>query len=273
MKRTNKLSKTLFAVALCAVMTTSGFAVPDTDETGTDVNTTPPTTEEDIAKESIAVDAYTALIEAWSDENGDVIYPDYYAGAYINSDKVITIMVTELSDEVKAELSAIIDIDEVVLKEATYSYNELLAAKDEIVSKMDPNSDDPFIAAIYGVGIYDDLNSVHVDLNIEDPEVAAIAEDAELLAATVKEKLTEFEGVYIDATYGGIMELDSIEDADANGAVDIETVDTDANAGIMLISDDADEAEEVSNPATGVALAMVPAAVAAAMAMVLKKRK
>ncbi|MCD7784363.1 MAG: hypothetical protein LUH18_02080 [Oscillospiraceae bacterium] len=271
MKRNHKLSKTLFAVALCAVMTTSGFAVPDTDETGTDVNTTPATTEEEIAKESIAVDAYIALIEAWSDENGDITYPDYYAGAYLNSDRVITILVTELSDEVKAELSAIIDLDEVVLKEATYSYNELLAAKDEIVEKMDPNSDDPFIAAIYGVGIYDDLNSVHVDLNIEDPEVAAIAEDAELLAATVKEKLTDFEGVYVDATYGGIMAL--VEDTDASEAVETETPDTDANAGIMLIDDDLDDAEEASNPATGVALALVPAAVAAAMAVVIKKRK
>ncbi len=262
MKRTNKLSKTLFAVALCAVMTTSGFAVTVVDENGDRVYST--------TAEGIANDTFVDLIESWSDADGNTVYPDYYAGAYFDGSELV-VLVTELTDEVKAELSSIIDLEGITIKEATYSFNELLAANDEIVSKMDPNSDDPFIAAIYGVGIDQEENVVYIDLNTEDPEVAAIAEDAELLAATVKEKLTELEGVYVDATYGGIMAL--VEDTAASEAVDTETPDTDANAGIMLISDDADEAEEVSNPATGVALAMVPAAVAAAMAVALKKRK
>ncbi|MCD8006169.1 MAG: hypothetical protein LUF29_04245 [Oscillospiraceae bacterium] len=257
MKRTSKLSKTLFAVALCAVMTTSCFAVTVVDENGDRVYST--------TAEGIANDTFVDLIESWSDADGNTIYPNYYAGAYFDGSELI-VLVTELTDEVKAELASIIDLEGITIKEATYSYNELLAANDEIVSKMNPNSDDPFIAAIYGVGIDQEQNVVHVDLNTENPEVAAIVEDAELLAAAVKEKLTEFEGVYIDATYGGIMAL--VEDA--SEAVDTETPDTDANAGIMLIDDDLDD---VSNPTTGVALALVPAAVAAAMAIVLKKRR
>ncbi|MCD8006168.1 MAG: hypothetical protein LUF29_04240 [Oscillospiraceae bacterium] len=251
MKRTSKLSKTLFAVALCAVMTTSCFAVTVVDENGDRVYST--------TAEGIANDTFVDLIESWSDADGNTIYPNYYAGAYFDGSELI-VLVTELTDEVKAELASIIDLEGITIKEATYSYNELLAANDEIVSKMNPNSDDPFIAAIYGVGIDQEQNVVHVDLNTENPEVAAIVEDAELLAAAVKEKLTEFEGVYIDATYGGIMAL--VEDA--SEAVDTETPDTDANAGIMLIDDDLDD---VSNPTTGVALALVPAAVAAAMAI------
>ncbi len=260
MKRTNKLSKTLFAVALCAVMTTSGFAVTVVDENGDRVYST--------TAEGIANDTFVDLIESWSDSDGNTVYPDYYAGAYFDGSELV-VLVTELTDEVKAELASIIDLEGITIKEATYSFNELLAANDEIVSKMNPNSDDPFIAAIYGVGIDQEQNVVYIDLNTENPEVAAIAEDAELLAATVKEKLTDFEGVYVDATYGGIMAL--TEDVDeAQDAVDTETPDTDANAGIMLIDDDLDD---VSNPATGVALALVPAAVAAAMAVVLKRRK
>ncbi|MCD7732032.1 MAG: hypothetical protein LUH56_01130 [Oscillospiraceae bacterium] len=262
MKRNHKLSKTLFAVALCAVMTTSAFAITVVDENGDRVYST------DV--EGIANDTFVDLIESWSDADGNTVYPDYYAGAYFNGSELV-VLVTELTDEVKAELSSIIDLEGITIKEATYSYNELLAANDEIVSKMNPNSEDPFIAAIYGVGIDQEENVVHVDLNTENPEVAAIAEDAELLAATVKEKLTDFEGVYVDATYGGIMAL--VEDTEASEGVDIATEDTDANAGIMLIDDLYDDAEEASNPATGVALALVPAAVAAAMAVVLKKRK
>ncbi len=262
MKRTNKLSSTLFAVALCAVMTASGFAITVVDENGDRVYST------DV--EGIANDTFADLVESWSDANGNTVYPDYYAGAYFDGSELV-VLVTELTDEVKAELASIIDLEGITIKEATYSFNELLAANDEIVSKMNPNSDDPFIAAIYGVGIDQEQNVVYIDLNTENPEVAAIAEDAELLAATVKEKLTDFEGVYVDATYGGIMAL--TEDVDeAQDAVETETPDTDANAGIMLI-DDLDDAEEASNPATGVALALVPAAVAAAMAVVLKKRK
>ncbi len=258
MKRNHNLSKTLFAVALCAVMTTSGFAVTVVDENGDRVYST--------TAEGIANDTFVDLIESWSDSDGNTVYPDYYAGAYFDGSELV-VLVTELTDEVKAELASIIDLEGITIKEATYSFNELLAANDEIVSKMNPNSDDPFIAAIYGVGIDQEQNVVYIDLNTENPEVAAIVEDAELLKATVKEKLTDFEGVYVDATYGGIMAL--TEDTDASEAVDTETPDTDANAGIMLIDDDLDD---VSNPATGVALALVPAAVAAAMAVVLKKK-
>lgn len=265
MKRNHNLSKTLFAVALCAVMTTSGFAITVVDENGDRVYST------DV--EGIANDTFVDLIESWSDADGNTVYPDYYAGAYFDGSELV-VLVTELTDEVKAGLSSIIDLEGITIKEATYSFNELLAANDEIVSKMGPNSDDPFIAAIYGVGIYQKENVVHVDLNIEDPEVAAIAEDAELLKATVKEKLTDFEGVYIDATYGGIMALTE-DTTEAQDAVETEAPDTDANAGIMLIDDDLydDEAEEASNPATGVALALVPMAVAAAAAVALKRRK
>ncbi len=263
MKRNHNLSKTLFAVALCAVMTTSGFAITVVDENGDRVYSTD--------AEGIANDTFVDLVESWSDADGNTVYPDYYAGAYFDGSELV-VLVTELTDEVKAELASIIDLEGITIKEATYSFNELLAANDEIVSKMNPNSDDPFIAAIYGVGIDQEQNVVYIDLNTENPEVAAIAEDAELLAATVKEKLTDFEGVYVDATYGGIMALTEDVD-DAQDAVDTETPDTDANAGIMLIDDDLDDTEEASNPATGVALALVPAAVAAAMAVVLGKRK
>ncbi len=278
MKRTNKLSSTLFAVALCAVMTTSGFAVTVVDENGDRVYST--------TAEGIANDTFVDLIESWSDSDGNTVYPDYYAGAYFDGSELV-VLVTELTDEVKAELASIIDLEGITIKEATYSFNELLAANDEIVSKMNPNSDDPFIAAIYGVGIDQEQNVVYIDLNTENPEVAAIAEDAELLKATVKEKLTDFEGVYVDATYGGIMELTE-DTTEAQDAVDIATEDTDANAGIMLIDEDGDDAVDTetadtddnegimlisANPFTGATLALVPAAIAAAMAVVLKKRK
>ena len=55
-------------------------------------------------------------------------YPDWYGGAYVSGEKLI-IHVTELTDEVRNELTAITGNPDLIIQEAAHSFEDLVAAQ------------------------------------------------------------------------------------------------------------------------------------------------
>ena len=97
----------------------------------------------------------------WDDELGDFLYPDTFAGAYLNQETCkLCVALTDCSDEVKAEYDKYFsDPSVITYVEAEYSYNDLLALKEEIKSTYDNYT---------SIGISQKKNVVRVGLPDEE---------------------------------------------------------------------------------------------------------
>lgn len=96
----------------------------------------------------------------------DIIYADYYAGAYLNDDKELVVLVTDDSLENRQELENITDNPDLIINKAEYSYNYLKSVESDINNYMLANyqTDDRLANAVEGVGLYDDKNCIIVYL-------------------------------------------------------------------------------------------------------------
>lgn len=124
------MKKTYLAELLTSVIVAGILAYPDVVVAENISYTLEPIAQE---LENDAVEKYNVLLSEWAynkDKIDDVYadFPDYYGGAYINDKRQLVIQVTELSDVVKAELSDIISLDNVVFEEVNYPYTMMLGS-------------------------------------------------------------------------------------------------------------------------------------------------
>lgn len=96
----------------------------------------------------------------------DVVCADYYAGAYLNNEKELVVLVTDDSLENRQELENITGNPDLIINRAEYSYNYLKSVESDINNYMLANyqSDDRLANTIEGVGLYDDKNCIIVYL-------------------------------------------------------------------------------------------------------------
>lgn len=112
--------------------------------------------------------AYTKILSCWGLEQGEVTYPDFYAGAYINEDGnlvVRTVNATPVECQYLKEISEnpalIIDTS------AEYSYQQLADAKEEIACRyvtQRGNSN-----RLYALRVLDDKNTLQIELESTTP--------------------------------------------------------------------------------------------------------
>ena len=151
-------------------------------------------------KENVANEKYNILLKEWA-INSQVIddtnanFPAFYGGAYINDYKELVIQVTELNEDILAYFSGLIDLEDVVLEEVEYSYEELIEQHDDIASKMNENSSSSLITQIAGVGISIPDNAV--SLYIVGADINAKSTD---LQSEVQNQLSTFDNIKIIAT-------------------------------------------------------------------------
>ncbi|MDL2218647.1 S1 family peptidase [Christensenellaceae bacterium OttesenSCG-928-M15] len=116
-------------------------------------------------KDTQANDKYIVLLTEWAfDKNNisdlDAKFPEFYGGCYIDENKDLIILVTDISEEIREYFSRLIDMNNVILKKVQYSYSELLNEHDKITSAVLRQSKNQFVEAIAGVGISMQQNAV-----------------------------------------------------------------------------------------------------------------
>lgn len=142
------------------------------------VNTFPTTAEVNkvIEEEQPLVDAYQEMMESFAAPDGDVVYPDAYAGAYIE-DGVLVVNVKENSAFPYMERN-----NDVVFREVPYSYNDLQELSMRIVSLDIPN--------VTSIGVSDRDNEVHIGVN-ENSYPVANSVELDSFKSDVKELVSE----------------------------------------------------------------------------------
>lgn len=120
--------------------------------------------------ENDSIEKYNALLKEWAYDEAKIDdvkadFPDYYGGAYIDDDHKLVIQVTEISDEVRKELSDIISLDNVVFEKVNYPYAVLVSEKEKLIDawQTDANIDAIDDITAIGVDVADNAVAVYVD--------------------------------------------------------------------------------------------------------------
>lgn len=120
-------------------------------------------------EQSVAYNHYQRIMELMGTQTRDgssqseIVYPNYYGGAYINDDNKLVMLVKKEFATTRAACDLMSQIDdEVVITECEYSYSELQGVVDVIEQKVEQN---PALASNIGVfGIIAKTNNVLVCL-------------------------------------------------------------------------------------------------------------
>ena len=102
-------------------------------------------------------------------------YPDYYAGAYIQEDGKLVVLLTEVSKTHSDSICSLIRSSDVIFKTASVSYNDLVSHRDDIIQTYESlknNSLENRIAddlstlldSFIGIGIEEQNNRIVVTL-------------------------------------------------------------------------------------------------------------
>lgn len=167
MKRSLFLSATLLLIVACT-----------SEEISIDMDTVQAESENSmnrnemyrIAEEqSVAYNHYQRIMELMGTQTRDgssqseIVYPNYYGGAYINDDNKLVMLVKKEFATTRAACDLMSQIDdEVVITECEYSYSELQGAMEIIVDKIEQNTS--FAKKIGMLGIMESENKVLVCL-------------------------------------------------------------------------------------------------------------
>lgn len=122
---------------------------------------------------------YVQLIKSFTDVNNVIVYPDYYAGAFLNEDGYLVVAVTELSENIVSEIRRVTGNNNILIEEKNYSYNYLLKLQDEIVAYYKSNYNKSVAASrITSVAVLDNLNTIQLGMSVVNQEYKAIISDA-----------------------------------------------------------------------------------------------
>lgn len=116
-----------------------------------------------LKKEDVANSQYQNLLEAIVTDSG---YPSYYAGAYLNENKELVVVLTEKSSQVVSTVRQATQNNKVIIEYATYPLNYLKALKYKLIDAYEQLS----IARINGellsineINLLDDFSGFYID--------------------------------------------------------------------------------------------------------------
>ncbi len=132
------------------------------------------------------------------------LYDDDFGGAYIDGESIV-LYVSETDSKTIETIKSVSDYDNIVIKEATFSYDELYSIKSDITNKVielkESEIQDADLISLLetycGVGIDDKMNAVMVDIeDVSDEKIAIFKEficDSEALIFYNGESKQSFE--------------------------------------------------------------------------------
>lgn len=90
------------------------------------------------------------------DSLGKTIYPDYYAGSYVNSRYELTVGIVGDTSVYRDEIRKVLGNDSFLIAESEYSYNHLLSKYDSLIMVLKPLLEERDTGGIeyYKIGIY-----------------------------------------------------------------------------------------------------------------------
>lgn len=90
------------------------------------------------------------------DSLGKRIYPDYYAGSYVNSRYELTVGIVGDTSVYRDEIRKVLGNDSFLIAESEYSYNHLLSKYDSLIMVLKPLLEEKDTGGIeyYKIGIY-----------------------------------------------------------------------------------------------------------------------
>lgn len=139
----------------------------------------PPVVDNRSANESQSITQYQLLMtELKHQKLGNEMtldYPDYYAGAYIQEDGKLVVLLTEVSKTHSDSICSLIRSSDVIFKTASVPYNDLVSHRDDIIQTYESlknNSLENRIAddlstllnSFIGIGIEEQNNRIVVTL-------------------------------------------------------------------------------------------------------------
>ena len=169
--KANKLARFILRIAVLLILIASisipGIAVSQ-DEKKVLLNCTPATTPGDQTREQSAIEASQKLFDAFRDEYWSYIeekqitppdtylvsslpgeaYPSYYAGAYINQNHDLVIMLTDTRKSTINKIDSTICAERVTYRKAQYSYSCLIECMDNLMQHF-KNANDSIIRYAY----------------------------------------------------------------------------------------------------------------------------
>lgn len=153
--KVRRLSLLIAAAILFAVVIATpiyAFTVVEPDGTEHPAIVTDPKTKLDFS-----MNKYCKLLSTWSKDGKsyefeDMIYPDFYGGMWLTDDGGLEIAVVDLDEQTKKYFSDIIDITDVTLVKAKYSYSAIYL-ENKRISELMMNPETEAQRAISSVGI------------------------------------------------------------------------------------------------------------------------
>lgn len=82
--------------------------------------------------EAPATKAYEEIMDAWTDEQGNTVYPDTFGGCYLDDNHNLVVKVVDNDMDIKAQMTELIKSPSAIqFEEATISYNDLCELKNQ----------------------------------------------------------------------------------------------------------------------------------------------
>lgn len=108
------------------------------------------------------------------DLNNEAVYPDFYAGAYLNGNGELVVLLTEDTNAARASIRSAAKKSDVLFASAQYAYADLTASMNCINEKVKNRANEHAIASeIVSAGLSDQENTVTVWIkDIDDAKIA-----------------------------------------------------------------------------------------------------
>lgn len=191
------------------------------------------------SKEDEANAKYNQLLREWA-HNPEYIddicadFPSFYGGAYIDSEKNLVIQVTELSDANIAYFSSIIDLDNVQFEVVNFSFSELMAEYEAILSQIKKENTRVSECPIDGVGLSMRNNAINLYIIQPENAIASTYSIQETIdTVTTFENIRIIESTEQDATCATVEPGSGISNGNYNRSVGFWAYDEDDNLGIV----------------------------------------
>lgn len=107
---------------------------------------------------------YTSMLNSFSEAYGAQKYPNYYGGAYLNSDGLLVVNVTERTPTIEQEIKSATGNTEIIISVVNYSYNYLLDLHDQIVEFIEKGTNEHIAASITSFAVLDNSNDLEIGL-------------------------------------------------------------------------------------------------------------
>lgn len=119
---------------------------------------------------------YTSLLNSFRTDYGSS-YPDYYAGAYLNSDGFLVVRVCSLTDEVRLDVQQRTENPSILLEEAATSYNTLISLKNMVAEYVKNNPDTSVASNLLSSAVLDNTSTLEIGVkdNSKDSVAAVLS--------------------------------------------------------------------------------------------------